>query len=221
MAVAYSEFRNLIGRIDNDNRPGFFAVKSSLPSATAENPDRHARARVRQSRDPSGARDRHAVGVFRSIASGPASPPDLLADLPPLPGMAARRVRRLRARGDAVPASGLGLTGAGAWNMGGDLASFTSLIRDQDEAALRSYGYRCDRHPLRQLPRPRPADHDRGPDPGRRDRRRLRGDADQRRRHRRADGQVRAARDPVQPVPRHGRAQLPEAPGRRAAWRAR
>ena len=32
MAVAYSEFRNLIGRIDNDNRPGFFAVKSPAPA---------------------------------------------------------------------------------------------------------------------------------------------------------------------------------------------
>ena len=32
MAVAYSEFRNLIGRIDNDNRPGFFAVKAPAPA---------------------------------------------------------------------------------------------------------------------------------------------------------------------------------------------
>lgn len=30
-----------------------------------------------------------------------------------------------------------------AWNMGGNLASFTRLIREQDEAALRSYAYRC------------------------------------------------------------------------------
>ena len=30
-----------------------------------------------------------------------------------------------------------------AWNMGGNLASFTRLIREQDEAGLRSYAYRC------------------------------------------------------------------------------
>ena len=32
MAVAYNELRNLIGRIDNDNRPGFFALRAELPA---------------------------------------------------------------------------------------------------------------------------------------------------------------------------------------------
>ena len=73
-----------------------------------------------------------------------------------------------------------------AWNMGGNLASFTKLIRDQDEADAARLRLPLHRHPLRQLSRPRPADPDRGAGPGRCHRRRLRGHADQRRGHRRA-----------------------------------
>ena len=185
MAVAYSEFRNLIGRIDNDNRPGFFAVKSSLPrqlpkirTDTLELEYDNLATRLEPE---TGMLWAHFLHRERACFTA-----ELLADCATsrtgcATRSAAARARRCRSGIWSGPR-----VRRRAWNMGGNLASFTSLIRDQDEAELRSYAYRCDRHSLRQLPRPRPADHDRGPDPGRRDRRRLRGDADQRRRHRRA-----------------------------------
>ena len=74
MAVAYSEFRNLIGRIDNDNRPGFFAVKSERPARaprirtdTLELEYANLATRL----EP----ETGCCGPISCIASAPASPP--------------------------------------------------------------------------------------------------------------------------------------------------
>ena len=133
MAVAYSEFRNLIGRIDNDNRPGFFAVKSSAVG-TAEDPPgtlelEYANLATRLEPE-TGLLWAHFLHRERACFTA-----ELLADL--------RHFQEwLRdAFGDCtreeMPFRHLVWASRSptAWNMGGNLASFTSLIRDQDEAS--------------------------------------------------------------------------------------
>ena len=176
MAVAYNEFRSLIGRIDNDNRPGFFAVKSSLPTTTAESAHRHAGTRVRQSGDASGARDRHALGVFPAPRAGLLHR-RVYGRLPPFPGWLREAfggcVREEMPFRYLVWASRS--PAPGTWVA--TCVSFTRLIRGAGRGALRAYAYAASTSSTTIYRRPRPADPDRGADPGRRDRRRLRGDA--------------------------------------------
>ena len=143
MAVAYSEFRNLIGRIDNDNQPGFFAVKSQRtsvqqPKIRTDTLELEYANLATRLEPETGMLWAHFLHRERACFTA-----ELLADLRSFPGMAARRVRYLHPRGDAVPALVWGSRAPTAWNMGGNLASFTSLIRDQNEAELRAYAYRC------------------------------------------------------------------------------
>ena len=220
MAVAYSEFRNLIGRIDNDNRPGFFAVKRRV---SRRNCRRSAPTRWSSSMPispPGWSRRPACCGRISSTASGPASPPDYWPTCVISRNGCATRSATATAR----------RCRSGTWSGPRDRAERLEHGRQPRElhqpdprpgrggAALLRLPLH--RHPLRQLSRPRPADHDRGADAGRRDRRRLRGHADQRHGHRRARREVRAARDPVQPVPRHGRPQLPASAASATGWRA-
>jgi DSF synthase len=142
MAVAYSEFRNLIGRIDNDNRPGFFAVRSDPP---AQLPDirtdtlelEYANLATRLEPE-TGLLWAHFLHRERACFTA-----ELLADLRHFQewlreafGDCTREEMPFR---HLVWAS----RSSAAWNMGGNLASFAKQIRDQDEAALRAYAYRC------------------------------------------------------------------------------
>ena len=142
MAVAYSEFRNLIGRIDNYNRPGFFAVKAPAP---AQLPKIHTGtleleyANLATRLEPeTGLLWAHFLHKERACFTA-----ELLADLRHFQewlreafGECTREEMPFR---HLVWAS----RSPTAWNMGGNLASFTNLIRAQDEATLRTYAYRC------------------------------------------------------------------------------
>ena len=142
MAVAYNELRNLIGRIDNDNRPGFFALQAELP---AQLPDvrtdtlelEYANLATRLEPE-TGLLWAHFLHRERACFTA-----GLLADLRHFQewlrdefGGCDREEMPFR---HLVWAS----RSPSAWNMGGNLASFTSLIRSQDEATLRAYAYRC------------------------------------------------------------------------------
>jgi DSF synthase len=142
MAVAYNELRNLIGRIDNDNRPGFFAVRRDalarpprVRTDTLELDYANLATRLEVETGVLWAHFRH-----RDRACFTA---ELLADLRHFQewlreafGDSSREDMPFR---HLVWAS----HSATAWNMGGNLASFTQLIRDQNEAQLRAYAYRC------------------------------------------------------------------------------
>ena len=142
MAVAYSEFRNLIGRIDNDNRPGFFAVRAEsptqLPKVRTDTLELEYANLATRLEPETGLLWAHFLHRERACFTA-----GLLADLRHFQewlrdsfGDCDREEMPFR---HLVWAS----RSRSAWNMGGNLASFTSLIRSQDEAALRSYAYRC------------------------------------------------------------------------------
>ena len=108
----------------------------------------------------------------------------------------------------------LGSRSPGVFNLGGDLNLFVEKIRARDGATLRRYGYACVEAGH--------ANH-RGYDNGVITIGLIQGDAlgggleigtVLRPADRRAAGQVRPARSAVQPLPRHGRLQLPLAPDR-------
>lgn len=142
MAVAYNEFRGLIGRIDNDNVSGFFTPKAKPPAVFPI--DRkdvskldYANLEARLDRE-TGMLTVHFLHRERACFTA-----GLLADLRHLQnwlrdtfGSCTREEMPFR---HLVWAS----RSTTAWNMGGNLASFTRLIREQDEAALRSYAYQC------------------------------------------------------------------------------
>lgn len=140
MAVAYSELKNLIGRIDNDNRPGFFAVRmEALTTAPKVRTDTleldYANLATRLEAE---------TGLLWAWMKHPERAcftPGLMADgrhfqewLRESFGHCTREEMPFRYLVWASRAQG-------AWCMGGDLATFTRLIRDQNEAALRGYGY--------------------------------------------------------------------------------
>jgi DSF synthase len=142
MAVAYSEFRNLIGRIDNDNRPGFFAVRAErptlLPKIRTDTLELEYANLATRLEPESGLLWAHFLHKERACFTA-----ELLADLRHFQewlreafGDCSREEMPFR---HLVWAS----RSPTAWNMGGNLASFTKLIRDQDEATLRAYAYRC------------------------------------------------------------------------------
>jgi DSF synthase len=142
MAVAYSEFRNLIGRIDNDNRPGFFSVRSEqpalLPKIGTDTLELEYANLATRLEPETGLLWAHFLHKERACFTA-----GLLADLRHFQdwlrdsfGDCSREEMPFR---HLVWAS----RSPTAWNMGGNLASFTKLIRDQDEASLRAYAYRC------------------------------------------------------------------------------
>ena len=140
MAVAYSEFRNLIGRIDNDNRPGFFAVKSKLPQRLPK----IRTDTLELEYDNLATRLEPETGILWAWMKHPERAcftPGLMADgrhfhdwLRDAFGGCMREEMPFRYLAWASRAQG-------AWCMGGDLATFTRLIRAQDESMLRAYGY--------------------------------------------------------------------------------
>lgn len=142
MAVAYDEFRGLIGRIDNDNGPGFIASKVKGPSVfPVIHKDildlKYANLTTRLDNE-SGMLSVHFLHRERACFTA-----ELLADLRHFQnwlrdtfGSCTREEMPFR---HLVWAS----RSTTAWNMGGNLASFTRLIREQDEAALRGYAYQC------------------------------------------------------------------------------
>jgi DSF synthase len=140
MAVAYSELRSLIGRIDNDNRPGFFAVRADLPALlpkvrtdTLELEYANLSTRLEAETGILWAWMRHRERACFT--------PGLMADGRHFQGWL-RDEFGCRER-DEIPFRYLvwASQANGAWCMGGDLATFTRLIRAQDEATLRTYAY--------------------------------------------------------------------------------
>jgi DSF synthase len=142
MAVAYDELRSLIGRTDNDNRPGFFAVKPEppvlLPAVRPETLELEYANLATRLEPETGILWAHFLHRQRACFTA-----ELLADLRHFQewlrdsfGACTREEMPFR---HLVWAS----RAPGAWNMGGNLASFTRLIRDQDEGGLRAYAYRC------------------------------------------------------------------------------
>ncbi len=155
MAVARSEFRNLIGRIDNDNRPEYFPA----PVATPKRLPRVRPDLLELDYENLATRLEAETGVLRAdFLHGERAcfTTDLLADL--------RHFQHwLRDSFGACCRQEMPFkflvwgSRASAWNMGGDLGTFTKLIRDQDEAGLRAYAYQCidilyDNHQALDLP---------------------------------------------------------------------
>lgn len=142
MAVARSEFRTLVGRIDNDNWPDYFPAAAAVPARLpVVRPDQleleyeNLTVRLEAETGILWARMRHPERACFT--------PALMADGRHLQewlrdnfGACGREEMPFRY---LVWASDAG----GAWSMGGDLAAFTRLIRAQDEAGLRAYAYRC------------------------------------------------------------------------------
>lgn len=141
MAVARTELRSLIGRIDNDNWPDYFPVAvakpSRLPTVRPDLLELEYDNLATRLEPETGILWAHFLHKERACFTG-----ELLADL---------RHFQLWLR-DAfgtclrqeMPFKYLVWgSRAAAWNMGGNLAHFTKLIRDQDEAGLRTYAYSC------------------------------------------------------------------------------
>lgn len=140
MAVAYSELRTLIGRIDNDNRPGFFAVKSRAPAQlpkirtdTLELEYTNLETRLEPETGILWAWMRHPERACFT--------PGLMADGRHFQEWLRESFGNCTREEMPFRYLAWGSRAAGAWCMGGDLATFTKLIRAQDEATLRSYGY--------------------------------------------------------------------------------
>ncbi len=118
MAVAYSEFRNLIGRIDNDNRPGFFAVRAEsptqLPKVRTDTLELEYANLATRLEPETGLLWAHFLHRERACFTA-----GLLADLRHFQEWLRELVRRLRPRGDAVPAPRLGLAIAQCLEHGG------------------------------------------------------------------------------------------------------
>lgn len=142
MAVARHELRNLIGNIDNDNRPGYVALKAGGPRvAPRPRPDKlelHYDNLAVRLEPETGILWAHFLHPERAcFTSG------LLADLRHFQlwlqdefGGCTREDMPFRY---LVWAS----RSATVWNMGGNLAAFTQHIRTHDEAGLRAYAYQC------------------------------------------------------------------------------
>lgn len=142
MAVAYNEFRGLIGRMDNDNGQSIFQfndkTQAFFPTIRRGILDLEYRNLATTLDHEGGTLSVHFLHRERACFTA-----ELLADLRHLQnwlrdtfGTCAREEMPFR---HLVWAS----RSTSAWNMGGNLASFTRLIRERDEAALRSYAYQC------------------------------------------------------------------------------
>ena len=103
----------------------------------------------------------------------------------------------------------------GIFNLGGDLRNFANLIREKDRTMLMKYGTACTEAQYERSIKMNLPVISISPGPGRCAGRRLRMRPRRRSHHRREERQVRLAGMPVQPLPRHGRAQLPHPQDRR------
>lgn len=142
MAVAYNEFRGLIGRIDNDNGQDFFRSKEKFPSIFPV-----ARQDISELRYNNLSvqldQQTETLSVHFLHRERACFTSELLADLRHFQNWL--RDTFGSCTREEMPFHHLvwASRSTTAWNMGGNLASFTRLIREQDEAALRSYAYRC------------------------------------------------------------------------------
>jgi DSF synthase len=142
MAVAYHELRNLVGRIDNDNWPGYFPVPGERPARPpVVRPDA-----LELEYDNLVTRLEPEVGVLwahfrhRERACFTA---ELLGDLRHFQEWLRESFGTCSREEMPFRYLAWGSRAESVWNLGGNLASFTRLIRDQDEGGLRAYAYRC------------------------------------------------------------------------------
>ena len=142
MAVARSEFRHLIGRIDNDNAPHYFPLPAALPTRLpVVRPDQleldydNLATRLDADAPILWAHFRHKERACFTT--------ELLADLRHFQGWLRDAFGHCQRQEMPFRYLVWGSRASGAWNMGGNLSAFTRLIRDQDEAGLRSYAYQC------------------------------------------------------------------------------
>ena len=142
MAVSTQDLIDLFRRVHNDNLPkpselrrggpAVVPLRRTVPNLNIDMPTLETRLDV-------------ASGVLRANMKHPERAcftPELMRDGQDL-------VRMLKeafagASADEIPFRYVAWTSAakGAWSLGGDLSTFTSLIREQDEAGLRDYAYR-------------------------------------------------------------------------------
>ncbi|MEK0082208.1 crotonase/enoyl-CoA hydratase family protein [Benzoatithermus flavus] len=141
MAVARSELRTLIGRVDNDNAPDSLPVRPAVPVR----PPRVRPDALELEYDNILTRLEPETGILWAWMRHPERAcftPGLMAD--------GRHFQEwLRAtfggrRREEMPFRHLvwASRATSAWSLGGDLATFTRLIRAADEAGLRAYAYR-------------------------------------------------------------------------------
>jgi DSF synthase len=142
MAVARSEFRNLIGRIDNDNWPDYFPtpvlMPSRLPSVRPDLLELDYDNLATRLELETGILWAHFLHKERACFTT-----ELLADLRHFQGWLRDSFGHCDRQEMPFRFLAWGSKAPSAWNMGGNLAAFTKLIRDQDEAGLRSYAYQC------------------------------------------------------------------------------
>lgn len=141
MALSIRELHGLIGRVDNDNRRGFFRAPlpqpTRAPSVRPENLELEYQNLVTRLEPETGM-----LWAWMKHPQRACFTPELMAD-----GRHFQEWLREEFSGlsrEEMPFRYLvwASKASGAWSMGGDLSTFVSLIRDQDEAALRSYAYR-------------------------------------------------------------------------------
>lgn len=142
MAVASTELRKLIGRVENDNWPYLASVEveksAPLPSIRPEALELEYQTLATRLEPETGVLWAHCLHPERACFT-----PGLLADVRHFQEWL-REAFGTCSR-EEMPFRYLvwGSRSAGVWNMGGDLGRFTRLIRSQDEGELRAYAYRC------------------------------------------------------------------------------
>lgn len=142
MAVARNEIHNLIGRIDNDNRPEYFPFKADTKRPS---PRLHPAAIEFRSQNLATRLERE-TGILWAYFLHPERAcftSGLLDDLRQFQEML-RETYGTCSR-DEMPFRYLvwASRSASVWNMGGNLSAFTKAIREQDETGLRTYAYQC------------------------------------------------------------------------------
>jgi DSF synthase len=142
MAIAHHEFRHLVGRIDNDNRPGYFPVPWEQPARqpvvrpeALELEYDNLVTRLEPEAGILWARFRHRERACFTTG--------LLADLRHFQEWLRESFGTCSREEMPFRYLAWGSRAESVWNLGGNLASFTRLIRDQDESGLRTYAYRC------------------------------------------------------------------------------
>lgn len=141
MAVARSEFRNLIGPVDNDNWPDYFPAPviapTRLPTVRPDSLELDYDNLATRLEPETGILWAHFMHKERACFTT-----ELLADLRHFQTWLRDTFGHCERQEMPFRFLAWGSRG-GAWNMGGNLAAFTQLIRNQDEAGLRAYAYQC------------------------------------------------------------------------------
>jgi DSF synthase len=142
MALAARNLHALIGRVDNDNVPGGRAPEMTQPSSLPRvRPDD-----LELEYPTLSTRMEPETGILWAAMRHPERAcftPELMADTRHFQGWLEEEFAGLSR--DEMPFRYLVWTSKAqsAWCMGGDLATFTRLIRARDERALRAYAYRA------------------------------------------------------------------------------